>query len=254
MATTTATQWSMVTGCVIGAAHEREGTTRQDAVRVHAHDDGATVVIAVADGAGSAPEGGTGAAAAAAAAVDAAIDAVTAGAPPIDAANRALDAALVAVERVAGERELGAFASTLAVAVITREETGAAVVGDSAVVVSATGALAVLTGDPSEYVNETTFLTSTNFDSARRAATIAGPIDGAAVFSDGLALLALDAPSGRPHAPFFTPLFDFAATGEPGAERDAALEAFLSSPRVRERTDDDVTLALVAWRGTDADG
>lgn len=253
--TATATQWRTVSASVVGSAHHRDGTPGQDAVRVQVLDDGATTVVAVADGAGSCAEGGRGAAVAVAAAVDAAVVAVAAGERPIDAANLALDAARVAVEEAAGERAVGEFASTLAVAVVTRSAMGAAVIGDSAVVVSAAGDLEVVTGEAGEYVNETTFLTSATLDSARRAATVAGPVDGVAVFSDGLALLALDAATGRAHAPFFAPLFDFARSSEDdGDERGAALEAFLSSPRVRERTDDDVTLALVAWRRINADG
>ncbi|HVE93791.1 MAG TPA: protein phosphatase 2C domain-containing protein [Acidimicrobiales bacterium] len=253
-ATATVAQWRAVAGSVVGAAHDRDGTPGQDAFRVHVLDDEATTIVAVADGAGSATEGGIGAAVAVDAAVDAAVVAVAGGAPPIDAANIALDAALVAVEGAAGDSPLGDFASTLAVAVVTRSETGAAVIGDSAIVVSAAGDLEVVTGEAGEYVNETTFLTSKAFNAARRASTVSGPIDGVAVFSDGLALLALDAATGWPHAPFFAPLFEFARSAEDSGTPDEALQSFLASPRVRERTDDDVTLALVAWRATDADG
>ena len=38
-----------------------------------------------------------------------------------------------------------------------------------------------------------------------------GPINGVALFSDGLQMLALKIPGGTPHPPFFTPLLNFLA-------------------------------------------
>ena len=69
-----------------------------------------------------------------------------------------------------------------------------------------------------------------------------------AVFSDGLQMLALKIPEGTPHGPFFAPLFRF--SGEWKEEEDDAkqqLESFLRSPRVSERTDDDLTLLLATF-------
>lgn len=244
----TVTHWQTTTATVVGSSHERDGTPGQDVVGIVAVDDDRAVVVAVADGAGSAADGGKGAAVAVAAALDAAVSATTTGAPPVDAANLALDAARVAVEAQAdtGETPLADLASTLAVAVVTSDEVGAAVVGDSAIVVCAAGDYIVVTGDSGEYINETTFLTSADWERARRAETVFGPVDGVAAFSDGLALLALDVASGTAHAPFFAPLFEFA--GAAGDDRNVQLASFLASPRVRDRTDDDVTLALIVGR------
>jgi hypothetical protein len=62
-----------------------------------------------------------------------------------------------------------------------------------------------------------------------------------------LANLALKIPEGTPHKPFFAPLFRF--SGEWKEEEDAKqqLESFLRSPRVCERTDDDLTLLLATF-------
>ena len=239
--------WSTVAATVVGSSHERDGTPGQDVVGVQRLDDGHGVVVAVADGAGSATDGARGAAVAVTAALKAAAASALSGAPPIDAANVALDAARAAVEAEAGDGPIGELASTLAVAVVTPEEVGAAVIGDSAVVVLAGGDHVVITGDAGEYINETTFLTSGDWELARRARSVEGAVGGVAVFSDGLALLALDAATGAAHVPFFVPLFAFASQTETD-DLDAQLAAFLASPRVRERTDDDVTLALVVPR------
>jgi len=52
--------------------------------------------------------------------------------------------------------------------------------------------------------------------------------------------------TGSPFAPFFLPLFRFIASEPDAAAAQEQLTAFLSSPRVQERSDDDITLALAA--------
>lgn len=71
-----------------------------------------------------------------------------------------------------------------------------------------------------------------------------------AAFSDGLQMLALKMPAGLPHGPFFTPLFRFMTTVTDAAEAQAQVDAFLRSPRMREGTDDDLTLLLAVRRPT----
>jgi hypothetical protein len=69
-----------------------------------------------------------------------------------------------------------------------------------------------------------------------------------AVFSDGLLRLAINLATGEPHAPFFRPLFAFAAAGDASGvvAREAELAAFLHSDRVCARSDDDKTILLAA--------
>ena len=59
-------------------------------------------------------------------------------------------------------------------------------------------------------------------------------------------MLALKMPEATPHAPFFSPLFRFMAQVADEAAAKEQLEAFRCSERVRERTDDDLTLLLAA--------
>ena len=70
-----------------------------------------------------------------------------------------------------------------------------------------------------------------------------------AILSDGLQMLALKIPEYMPHAPFFSPLFRFVAEVTDETEAKEQLEAFLRSPRVRKRTDDDLTLLLATLVG-----
>jgi hypothetical protein len=70
-----------------------------------------------------------------------------------------------------------------------------------------------------------------------------------ALFSDGLQMLALKMPEGTPHAPFFGPLFRFAASAEEDGPAVGTMEAFLRSPRVTQRTDDDLTLVIAIREG-----
>jgi hypothetical protein len=65
-----------------------------------------------------------------------------------------------------------------------------------------------------------------------------------AVLSDGLQMLALKMPEGTPHAPFFSPVFRFVENATEETEAQEQFAAFLGSPRITARTDDDVTLML----------
>jgi hypothetical protein len=133
-------------------------------------------------------------------------------------------------------------ATTLLVARVDASSVETAQVGDGAVVLRRDGLLEVLAPDAKgEYLNETTFLTSASWrDDLRLASVPAGGIDGVAVLTDGLQLIAFDLVTGAPHGPFFEPFFAFAADGGPEAD----LARFLGSERVGSRTDDDVTLAV----------
>jgi hypothetical protein len=59
-------------------------------------------------------------------------------------------------------------------------------------------------------------------------------------------MLALKIPPGIPHAPFFSPLFQFVTDMTDAVVANEQLGTFLRSPRVTERADDDLTLFLAA--------
>ena len=62
--------------------------------------------------------------------------------------------------------------------------------------------------------------------------------------TDGLQRLALDFSAKQPHAEFFHPLFQAIKISAKSDDLSTALKAFLNSPIINERTDDDKTLVL----------
>jgi len=214
------------------------------------------LVAAIADGAGSAALADLGASAA----VRAAVDAVRESIQPLDGepTDGQLRAALgyglqqdrAAVVTEAAQRAVSSdqLATTLIVLVATPVVVAAAQVGDGAAVLGdPSGSMAALTVPQSgEYANETTFIVSPGALQTAQYRVWRGRPASVALFSDGLQMLALRMPQGAPHAPFFSPLFSFIrAVSDPGVAQEQ-LAAFLKSPRVAERTDDDLTLLLAA--------
>lgn len=243
----------MAAASVAGASHLALGAEGQDAHALAEVADGA-LVAAVADGAGSAPHGARGAAVAVAAAVGTLASALeTAGERSADsdstavaAAARAAAAAVAALAAADGHAERD-LACTLSCAVVRPGGVVAAQVGDGLVVARVDGGLVALTTPArGDYANETVFVTTPGAvdDAVASLRSVSGAVDGVALLTDGLLRLAVQLADATPHAAFFAPLFDFAAAAPDRAAADAALATFLASPRVRGRTDDDVTLVV----------
>lgn len=258
--------WRLVAASVEGTSHAGTGSGCQDA---HAYTelDGA-LIIAVADGAGSAARAADGAGLAVAAAVDHARHAAGRGGCLLVAddvtrvAEGCVDEARLALEVFAATDgcDLDELATTLLVVVAVAGRVGYAQVGDGAVVIDA-GADPVVVGavERGEYLNETVFLTSAGWRDELRAGEVDGAVEGevdgegaggggvravvraVAVMTDGLQLLALDLASMTAHRPFFDPLWAFARRDDASSDE---LAAFLASDRVCARTDDDKTLVL----------
>ena len=225
--------WRSLAASVAGAGHRARGVGCEDASCVEVLDDG-TLLMAVADGAGSAPRADEGSTRA----VDAAMEAMRAGV----ALDAVMEGARLALEPVVAGERLGDRATTLLVVRVGGGVVETAQVGDGAVVVRRAGALEVVAADAKgEYLNETCFLTSDGWREALRFETVpAEGVDGVAAMTDGLQLVAFDLSTGVPHAPFFAPFFSFVA----GDGEVDGLAEFLGSDRVGDRTDDDVTLAV----------
>ncbi len=267
MMATPTVAWRVIGASVVGTSHRSRGRPCEDA---HGHRllaDGG-LALAVADGAGSAAHASTASARAVESALEFVEQAFAAGhrlAGPtesedllreaIQAARRALvdlastapdprlddDAPLATVET---EPRLADYATTLLLAIISPGRVAAAQVGDGAIVVGdGAGAVRALTRpDHGEYLNQTTFLTSSDFlERARFALSDGADLSAIALLSDGLEMVSLNWATGEPHAPFFSPLWDFAR--EPSAAA-SAIEEFLASDRLSAYTDDDKTLVL----------
>lgn len=125
-------------------------------------------------------------------------------------------------------------------------------VGDGGIVLDVGNGLEVPVVPMSgEYANMTHFVTDENAISVLATKAYSSPASRVAVFSDGLQRLALNMATNTAHEPFFAPFFKVLAISTPEQE-DAlhgALVRFLSSASVNERTDDDKTLALAVLVG-----
>jgi hypothetical protein len=119
--------------------------------------------------------------------------------------------------------------------------------GDGAIIAGIDGQYeAVFWPDAGEFVNCTYFVTDDDAFSHLRFQSMDEPPSEVGVFTDGLQRLALSFGDKTVFAPFFTPMFSRlkSATSEEYAGFNKALDAFLDSPPVNERTDDDKTLVL----------
>lgn len=248
-------QWRVVGASIRGTSHERSGLPCQDAHVWNVDRDG-VLVAAVADGAGSAPFGEVGANIAAKAATDRARWTLVNQSPKTPRDDQGwhsfmkdtLAAARSAVEQEAKNRSLpiNEFATTLIFLVAGPDFVAAVQIGDGAVVAKTSdGGILSLTRPPrGEYLNETTFLCSEEGLANAQFLVARGAMAHLAIISDGLQMVALRMPGGEPHPGFFNPLFEFMEQERDQMAAQGRLSSFLASPRLRERTDDDVTLML----------
>lgn len=236
-------QWCVRAATVTGASHRARDEAGQDAVAHRLLDDG-RVAIAVADGAGSAPLSAEGSQAAVAAALDALAAGVGLG--------EAFEAAAAALAH--GDDDPAVRATTLLVAVAGPDVIDIGQVGDGHVVIRRTNGvdgadgvdrayeIAGAVDDEREYLNETTFLSSPRWrDELFTAEVPATDVDAIALMTDGLQLVAIELATSTPHPGFFDPLVGWASSAD---ANDDDLAEFLSSPRLAERTDDDLTIAI----------
>ena len=260
MSAATAATWRVLGASVVGTSHSKLGRGCEDDNGAARLADG-TIVVVVADGAGSAPRSAEGSACAVEAGVARAAALLEGAAHPdseegwqatlsdvLADIRAAIERLAEGAEADAPRAELRSFATTVLGAVVTEAWLAAAQIGDGGVVArEADGRFTlVLKPQHGEHINETFFVTQDDY--LRRAEFVARPVDevtGLALFTDGLEQLALQMPGYRPYAPFFTSLFEFA--DDPEADTDG-VEEFLTSERVCARTDDDKTLVLAVRR------
>jgi len=259
------TNWQVIGAAVQGLSHQKQGLPCQDALEYRCLPGGA-LLVALADGAGSATHSELGARAAVQAAMDWLAFSLERSQPTeccdwVDLFWETFESARAALIQLAEERDepLCDFATTLTCLAATPEQLIVGQLGDGAVVArGADGNLdTVTTSQRGEYANETYFLTQEQALEQIAIQVINLPMRALAVMSDGLTRLALKRPTNEPHLPFFKPLFAFVEAWPPsndGTQASEALAAFLASPRVCERTDDDKALVLALRPDGEADG
>lgn len=250
--------WRIVAASAVGTSHTATDTRCEDSCLAQVETDPAKpplLTIFVADGAGSAAHGGTGA--------ELAIEAATefVGKHYVQALEFALNDhwAVECVQAVrakiyAESAQQGAkardYACTFLGVVATPFATLLMQIGDGGIVVDVGNGLKLpITPMAGEYANMTNFVTDENAIDVLAVATFSSRPEKIAVFSDGIQRLALNMSTNTAHAPFFAPFFAVLATATAAQEDylQAELARFLQSPTVNERTDDDKTLALAHW-------
>jgi hypothetical protein len=253
--------WKYLNESVEGTSHRHSQSLCQDSSFVTPYkrvDGDEVLILACADGAGSATASEIGSALACKVAADAAISFLDTGtelsAITDDVVRgwlRSVHDALNAEANRIGEtpREL---ASTLLLAIVGRSIAAFAQVGDGAIVIDDGTVLQhVFWPQNGEYQNTTFFITDANYEQNALVAVEPVKVREIALLSDGLQMLALNYSAKAVHAPFFAPMF--AALRE--KERDdliVPMRQFLDSAAVNARTDDDKTLIL-ATRIEDSD-
>jgi hypothetical protein len=240
--------WATLGESVAGTSHRSRNVPCQDAFRVRVLDSaGESLLVAVADGAGTASHSDIGA--------SLACDAIVRASEAADDESIFTSEGMIALFEAARQsllreaerltiqpREL---ACTALLGIVGPACGTFAQLGDGAIVVGAgEDYRAVFWPEPVEYANATDFLTDERFKDRVHFVTIAEPVDEIAVFTDGLQRLALDYSTRTPFRPFFRGLFDELRAAKDVEVLVEPFRNFLESDRVNQRTDDDKTLVL----------
>ncbi|WP_309889744.1 PP2C family serine/threonine-protein phosphatase [Archangium sp.] len=249
--------WRLLQQSLEGTSHRRSATPCQDscAARVTSPGRESFLVVACADGAGSAGLSQEGSALACRRFLEVACEALAReGARAVSDPEvirgwyRQVLQSLVeeAARREVLPREL---ACTLLTAVVGEHGAVFAQVGDGAIVVrQGEDYVPIFWPQVGQYANSTWFLTSRDMQEVLEV-RCGEPVDELALFTDGLQMLALHFASRSAHRPFFEPLFTTLRVASNPEELGGPLRAFLDSPAVNERTEDDKTLVLAIREG-----
>jgi hypothetical protein len=241
--------WEVVAASVTGEAHLKHGKGNEDAFCLASRLDG-SLILAVADGAGSASCGAEGAELATTFALEFLSEVEL---PTTEDTWQAL--MLEAVQHVHNtlethattqEKDIKDLACTLLVAVLTPSSVAALQIGDGAIVCANDETVTRLTrAAHGEYASETVFLTSQDYLEYCSCVVIHSEnLTGLALLTDGLEPVAMNLQTGEPFPPFFTALFRFACNEKDTYEKSLTLSEFLASERINKRTHDDKTLIL----------
>ena len=145
------------------------------------------------------------------------------------------------------------YACTLLGAILAEDRALFLQIGDGAIVIgSGDDYWPVFWPQSGQYANETYFLTDANVFARLEFAITVEPVAEIALLTDGLQTLALHYQTRQAHAPFFRPLFhQLRAVPTSGCAPQLlnALERFLDTPALNQRTHDDKTLILATRLG-----
>lgn len=246
--------WQVVGASEVGTSHIAVGRSCEDScwAQVDPTASGMPLLqLFVADGAGSASNGGEGADLAIQAAADFVEKKLRL--PEFALGDELATQCIMEIrERIYARAEsLGLkardFACTFLGVLSCKLGTLVLQIGDGGIVLDVGQGLEVPVVPMSgEYANMTHFLTDEDAINQMVTKTYPDIALRVAVFSDGLQRLALNMADNTAHEPFFANFFKVlgASTLEQEEQLHGALVRFLQSPAVNDRTDDDKTLAL----------
>lgn len=253
--------WRILHDSAAGTSHEAAGTPCQDSCDARATQPAEEefLILACADGAGSASLSDVGSALACRRFVEAAC-AELQGGTSLAALDESAVARWVKAVRRALQVEADArgivvreLACTLLTAVVGESAALFAQVGDGAIIVGEMGGYSpVFWPQNGEYANTTHFVTDAGWEAALQKRRWRGRLEEVALLTDGLQMLALNFSTRSVHAAFFAPFFGALRAAEAHDELRVPLRQFLNSPQVNARTDDDKTLLLATRARRDA--
>lgn len=246
------TRYKILGASMIGPLHIIKGIPCQDAYAYETLPSG-HIIIAIADGLGSAAMSEIGSRIA----VDAAVEAIkkkTIDSIKNDSLSSLARDSVVAARKALEEKALTLqctlcdLACTFISVIMLEDSLVVAHIGDGAVVAKKGEDLFVVSepGD-SEYVNEVTPLTSRKWEDSLNITPVYSGISGVMAFSDGLQRAALRKSEDRriPYNAFCDPLFLFAEEITDLQNGEKELKEFLASKKMSDHSEDDKTLIFV---------
>ena len=248
------TNWKTIAASVPGTAHVRRDAACQDAFafRVFNTNAGEILTIAVADGAGSARFAEIGARAICDFYISGVVALLKNGGKVSDLNEEFFSVFLKTLPsqltKDSESADLNDYACTFLAVAASQTETVFAQIGDGAIVYSIKPDEFSLFAIPQqgEYANTTNFVTDKSAAEKLQFQYFENRIEELAIFTDGLQRVAIDFQSKQPHQPFFRSMLAPLRAHLPATNLEEKLSAFLNSPKINERTDDDKTLILAS--------
>ena len=246
-------KWNIIGASVQGTAHIKSNLPCQDAHNYKIVQDLA-VILAVADGLGSALKSHEGARLATNIAVATIESTITENIPVdeeswIQVIRNSFSQTQSKLKAYAEENNtsLREYGTTLIVVVVTDEFLAIGHIGDGSAVALFEDESLVTICPPqkTEYINQVAPLTLPNALEIARFSVQKTKIKSLAIFSDGIQHLSINNLDHTPYVGFFIPLFNQISMIEDSYAASQSLADFLASERVCSKTDDDKTLILI---------